>query len=477
MSVHRGAASRRPIGAIEGHNLAGSNRHLPRGQRYGSFLLFVTLWLFYGVLIQSDNLHEFNLQQMGIEAIVERTHFFVDGSSTPELQPRGDVFEHRGHLYAVKQPGQFLIGSLVYLGLYHLGLRYAHHFTLTAALVTFLTASLMTAITAVVLFRLARALSAPAASLHWPLAVALIFALTSTALPYAGIAHHDAIAAGYLAAAFYFAFRLGRTFRRETEPRLAAASGFLLGLTITTSLLPLFMAALVALYAASFRRRPGFLLAGLVAGLLPLLLYNAASFGNPFVVAYVARGLVETRVSLDRANAVARAVFYAAFVTAYVPLFWVGLLGYLLFPGSRRREQLTCLGAMTALGGYLLNIGSLGHCQYGPRYLLPAMPFAALGILGYRGLERRGTRRAAMVLMWVVGLASLAINLIGALGGAMYCDIEAYAVPRYLAALWEGHWPNFPLARLLAIPFLVSLATLLRWVHRQSRQSLAARSG
>jgi hypothetical protein len=97
------------------------------------------------------------------------------------------------------------------------------------------------------------------------------------------------------------------------------------------------------------------------------------------------------------------------------------------------------------------------------------MPFAAIGILGYRRLERRVTRRAAVVLVWVVGLASLAINLIGALGGAMYCDIEVYAVPRYLAALWEGHWPNFPLARLLAIPFLVSLATLLRWFQRQGR--------
>src|SRR5262245_58088316 len=80
--------------------------------------LFFTLWLLYGVTINSSNLTEFNLQQIGVEAIVERGHFFVEGSPTPQLQPQLDVFQFQNHLYAAKQPGQFMAGALVYFVLY-----------------------------------------------------------------------------------------------------------------------------------------------------------------------------------------------------------------------------------------------------------------------------------------------------------------------------------------------------------------------
>ena len=84
----------------------------------------------------------------------------VEGSPTPELQPRGDVFEYQGHLYAAKQPGQFLAGAAAYALLRPFRLRYRDRFTLTAALVTFLTASLVTAAAAVAVFLLARSLAA-----------------------------------------------------------------------------------------------------------------------------------------------------------------------------------------------------------------------------------------------------------------------------------------------------------------------------
>ena len=40
----------------------------------------------------------------------------------PALQPQGDVFEMGDHLYAAKQPGQFMAGALVYFALFHLRL-------------------------------------------------------------------------------------------------------------------------------------------------------------------------------------------------------------------------------------------------------------------------------------------------------------------------------------------------------------------
>ena len=77
-------------------------------------LLFLFLWLAYGAAINSDNLSKFNLQQIGVAAIVERHQFYLEGSDVPELFPQGDVFLFQGHKYAAKQPGQFMAGAVVY---------------------------------------------------------------------------------------------------------------------------------------------------------------------------------------------------------------------------------------------------------------------------------------------------------------------------------------------------------------------------
>ena len=86
--------------------------------------LFFCLWFAYGAVVNSRNQYEFNLQQAGVEAIVERHHFYLEGSSTPRLQmqvyyydgnkPFGDVFAHDGHQYAAKQPGQFMAGAVAW---------------------------------------------------------------------------------------------------------------------------------------------------------------------------------------------------------------------------------------------------------------------------------------------------------------------------------------------------------------------------
>ncbi len=118
----------------------------------------------------------FNLQQAGIEAMVERRQFSLEGSSTPQLQikvyyngdsPFGDTFMYNGRQYAAKQPGQFMIGAVVYFFLRLLGLAYVNHYTLTSALVTFFTSSLVQAAAAVAVFRIAR-LFTRGESLSWP---------------------------------------------------------------------------------------------------------------------------------------------------------------------------------------------------------------------------------------------------------------------------------------------------------------------
>jgi hypothetical protein len=441
--------------------------------RGGRCLLFLSVWLLYGVLVQSKNQHDFGLQQMGVEAIVERGRFYLEGSPTPELQPLGDVFEYRGHLYAAKQPGQFMAGALVYALLYLCGLSYLTHFTLTAALVTFLTASLVTAAAALAVFELARGLAGSRASVLWPLGTALTFALGTTAMPYAGIAHHDALASGYLVIAFYCVFRLAQT-AASCSGAWAAGAGLFLGLTVTTSMLPFFMAVIAGLYFFSLRqwqRVPQFL-AGGVLGLLPLLAYNALSFGNPFLMPNIAGSYSDTYFALEWANFTAKSRFYATMLTHYAPVCWCGLAGIAFFPRIARRERIALLALLTALAAYVLNIDTVGHCQYGPRYLLPLMPFAALGLIGFSHLAPRASRWAAGALL-LVGLFSVATNVVGAMGGAMYCQIQHYAFPRYLATMASGQLAEFPLAHALALPLAIVSGGLGFWAYSQQHSGAA----
>ena len=434
-------------------------------------LLFLGLWILYGILINAYDLESFNLQQMGIEAIVERRHLFVDGSPTPQLQPRGDVFLHNGHLYAAKQPGQFFAGALVYALLHAFGLSYLRNFLVTSALVTYFTASLATAVAAVCVYRLARAWAAPAASPLWPWLVALAFGVCSTALPYAGVTHHDVLATSYLTAAFALLWLA------EPRPRANALIGLLLGWTITTSMLPAPMVAVVGVGAlASNPRRAAWMVLGALVGIAPLLVYNWVSFGHPLLVPNVAGQFADTFFFFDWSNLSRKLAFYARMTTLYVPILWCGLIGLACFPARWRRPQLLVAAPIVALLAYVCNIETLGGCQYGPRYLLPAVPFLALGLIGFSYIAQPTRRRTVAVLIVAVAALSAIINAVGALYGVMYCDLRQYGFTHYLTAMRLGIFRAFPLALWLTVPLALWAIAVGAAVQRTPGREEAARS-
>ena len=452
-------------------------------------LLFVLLWFGYGIAINSSNLLAFDLQQIGVEAMVERGHFYLEGSAAPQMQTKGDVFEYRGHNYAAKQPGQFMAGAVVYFLLHKFGLSYSNHYLLTSALVTFFTSSLVLAASGVALFNIASELTAKSRGrlhstraaragtpLFWPLTTTLSYAFATTVFPYSGIAHHDALASGYLVLAFCFIFRLSRRYGGERASYLmSGGAGLLLGLTVTTSMLPFFMVILCALYFLSLRRwklQPVFLL-GLLAGLLPLFIYDAASFGNPFRLANIAGAgmFADTFWHFAPKNFGDKTVFYARALAAYVPVVAVGLFGFSYYPHQIKRsaEFLTAIGVMIVLAIFVFNISSDGDCQFGPRYLLPAMPFACLGIVGYSYLSRFSERRLAAFAVGLAGLISFVVNLVGAVRGAMNCPHGLNAFWNQLASIGQGEARSYPLALWLILPFVVCTTLFVLHLAAQRR--------
>ena len=436
-------------------------------------LLFLVLWFAYGAAINSSNLLEFGLQQIGVEAIVERGHFYLEGSTSPNLQTKGDVFEYRGHKYAAKQPGQFMAGAVIYFFLHQLGLSYVNQYLLTAALVTFFTTSLVLAASAVALFELARELTAEKSGLFWPLASTLGYALATTAFAYSGIAHHDALATGYLLIAFYLIVQLsrGQTTKHASYLKVAGG-GLLLGLTITTSMLPFFMAILCAIYFIFLRRwqlLPLFLVS-MLAGLLPLFVYDALSFGHPLLLPNIAGNYSDTYFQLSPANFGNKVAIYAQALFFYAPIFVVGLFGFSYLPTAvKRQPHVLAMGAMLiVIAVYILNIGTDGDCQFGPRYLLPAMPFASLGIAGYSHLSTANERRLAGLIVVAVTVVSFGINLVGAMQGAMNCSKGSDALVNHLTGIFRGNWQTHPLALWLALPLAICVALFALSLFQQS---------
>lgn len=441
------------------------NSSTSRGKRLDGrlcILLFLLLWFAYGAAINASNLVEFDLQQIGVEAIVERGHFYLEGSSSTQLQTKGDVFEYGGHKYAAKQPGQFMAGALVYFLLHKLGLNYVQHYLLTSALVTFFTSSLVLALSAGALFGIARELTGEHHSRFWPLAAALSYALATTALPYSGIAHHDTLATGYLVISFYLILQLSRP---GAEYLKAAGAGLLLGLTITTSMLPFFMVILCIVYFSGWRRwklLPVFL-GGMIAGLLPLFVYDAISFGNPFLLPNIAGNYSDTYFHFDPTNFGTKIAFYFRALISYAPIVLLGLFGLTYFPRAKKCEPcfLTLIGMMVVLTIYVFNIDTDGAYQFGPRYLLPIMPFACVGLVGYGYLSRTLERRLAGGIVVLVAGLSFVINLVGALQGAMCCSDGSNVFLTHVAAIRRGALQTHPLAPWLLAPLVACLALFL----------------
>ncbi|HWN10798.1 MAG TPA: hypothetical protein VNO50_16280 [Pyrinomonadaceae bacterium] len=428
--------------------------------------LFFLVWSVYGIAINSANLNAFNLQHAGIEAMVERKQFSLEGSATPQFQikvyydgdkPFGDTFMYNGRQFAAKQPGQFMIGAVVYFLLRLFGLSYLNNYTVTSALVSLFTSSLVAALGALAVFRIASQFTRE--SLAWPLTSAVLYAFGTTAFAYSSFAYHDTLASGFLVIAFYWVMLLSRQqVSRRNAPLVAVGAGVLLGLTITTSMLPFFMTCAVGGYLVWINRwkiRLAAIAGGLV-GIAPLLYFNASAFGNPLLNSYSAGDYPPSSLTLNLQNSIDKAWLYASEITLYDPIAWLGILALAFYPRALRRELLLILVLFAAQALQVLNITSHGGCHYGPRFLLPALPYAALGLVGFHYLRSQAAKRAAIIVIVLAGAASVTINSVGTLFGAMYCDVHVYGFWPGIATLQQGNL-NLPLAKWLVIPALVSL--------------------
>jgi hypothetical protein len=430
---------------------------------------FLAVWFTYGLMTNASDLHWYGLYQVGAESIVDFHTFTVGHSHNPEMRDAGDgdVFEYRGFRYIAKQPGAMIATALPYAVLKTLGYDYVRDYRFVAAVTAWTTAGLLAALSVVLFF-------------HWLVSmgytrvtaatVSFGYAFGTTLFPYTGVPHHDVLAMCLLFFAVVWLFRLSPASSR-TRINLAGA---LLGSVLFFSMLPALMVAVVgacALFRLGFRRTLDYGL-GFFLGNVPLMVYNYYNFDHPFRQANHAGNYDNTffEPSLTRLHLRIEQYFGILShmsVTKNMPVFVLGLAGIFFLKPKLRGLQAMVVAMVTLHLGYLFSIGTEGHCQFGPRYLIPLIPFVMVGFAEWFGAPLR----AGLALIALA--ASVAINSLGALGDSMQCSNLIYFPATYL---WEhlretarDPRPLLPLMAVIAVLVSVTLLSLSGRLKRLSR--------
>jgi hypothetical protein len=308
------------------------------------------------------------------------------------------------------------------------------------------------------------------------LAGALALGLGSPFFAYATMFFGHVLAGAFLFGAFV---TLSTTFEQEGRflrwrmwgPGRLLAAGALLGMAVLTELPAALAVAVLAAYAwrrlGPGERRRG--LALLAAGALPPLVvlgaYHTAAFGHPLRTGYAhvvyptfAAGMAQGwfGISWPRPSALFGMLFGRSrgllYLSPVLALGFVGLVRGLWRPGPGGREPAALgvsLGVVAALA--LLNAGYYmwwGGAALGPRHLVPALPFLAIGLPLAFARDRP---------WWIVGGGLLGISVVNQLAAVAVSPLVPFG-PDVLT----GHvWPHLLAGRVAILPGASNVGLLL----------------
>jgi hypothetical protein len=394
--------------------------------RQSAAVLGVALFASYAYFYQAGGWNQ-NSRFALVRAILERHTLQIDAYSAHT----GDKALWEGHYYSDKAPGASLLALAPVAAARGIaravnvdpegfpGLAWTSYVAAVA------TSGVFTLVAALLVMRL---------SLQWgssrnaALFAATAYGIASPAWCYATLFMSQGLTAGCLMLAYVAAVDLGpgpvSTVRRR---RLSWAVGAWAGLAVLSELqaaVPVCFLVMLAL-APARDRGPGEVLSRTVAGGLiagaALIAYNALAFGSPLHIGYASEEGFEQlhtgffgitypawwRIREILAGSY-RGLLPLAPLVAATP---IGLVLLARTPG--RRGQVAVAGAIVAF--YLLLNASYyyweGGWAYGPRQMMPALPFLALGLAPlWDSWGRIGRALLSAGWLWGAALTLVAVS-------------------------------------------------------------------
>jgi len=351
--------------------------------------LFITVFLF-SVLFFKPNLSFSRFAHL-TKAMIETNKTSIDEIENKYQIFDPDSFEFKGKMFIQPTPGLSVIALSSYVP-YHafikpkisnvLGQNYILEFKLSQFLMALSTVSFFSALLVAVFFLVLRNEGCPTRK---SVLYALVLYFATPVMFYSSFL--DTGQNLLETALFFISFYFLRSFDSINIPR-AVLSGLFAGLSIfaNASIAPyLILGPLAILLTQRANLIPW--MVGSILGAAPLLIYNTISFGNPFLVSYVAQKVL-LKINIAGWLKVASTLllepqtgllFFAPFLALLIPMahaLWRRPINRVLLIAS----AVFVLGLTVQVYSVIqsLNVGEKWYLNQGgggPRYLLPIIPF------------------------------------------------------------------------------------------------------
>jgi hypothetical protein len=399
-------------------------------------------------------------------AIVEQGTSILDSYAynTDDLSCRGRLgrceqarTELGEHYYCDKAPGASWLAIPAYAVAYALfgtNRPSQRYLALSAWWVTIVAVAVPSAMAVVMLYLMLEAFmgSAPVR-----ITLALAYGLATLAFPYSTLFHGHQLTAALLVIGFALLVWAKHLTVNSPRPSFLIAIGLVLAYAVVVeypsaiALIPLIG------YAAMFMRpwrRFGWLIAGGVVPIIPLTAYHWLVFGGPLTLPYQFSTGLPRHIGFMGLGWPAPDVLGAILVGEYRGLFYSAPWLLLAIPGAiallgrrgHRTEALVCVVISTLF--MWLNSSLFdwqGGWAMGPRYLIPAIPFLAVLVVGVvpRSCRRSFARRAAAIVGVAFAFALIAASAILMLAGTAVkpevpMDIQRPFADYLLPSLYRG---------------------------------------
>lgn len=376
--------------------------------------LFVLALVSYGYFYQAGGWNQ-NTRFAMVRAAVE------EGSAKIDRYHRatGDKAERDGHYYSDKAPGASWLGIPTYAAARALSDEEPHgaRADVFAYAVTVTAVGLPSAAAVVALYALLGLLGVGVAA---RIAAAIGYAFGTLAFPFATLYYGHQLTAALTVIGLYVLVRACRRAEGGPGAGALAGAGLLFGYAIAVEY-PTALAVVPVLVYAAWRVRPRRRLVYLALGLavpgLAVAAYHTVAFGGPLTLPYefstqphrhqgvfMGLGVPSTEALKEILVGRYRGLFYSA---PWLALAAPGLV--VLWRRGLRAEAALC--ATVFILFVWMNASLVdweGGWTFGPRYLIPAIPFLAIGAAG---LGLAGGPRWARAAGWSLVLAAVVVSV------------------------------------------------------------------